>query len=174
MRPTKKTGAELESFNNKFLARIVGLKPLSVDTAESFCRRRNATVRSVKAEVDFNLKFRWCQKIVGWVEHIRRHPDTLQFVFMTTQGDEWLRERRMEAGGLGKHRSLDSGQTNTRAGPGAPNRFFSGWLEALDSRCEGQCKNASRDKALGRTHASLLYELVFLSSSTADLALEDA
>ena len=80
----------------------------------------------------------------------------------------------MEAGGLGKHRSLASGQTNTRAGPGAPHRFFSGCLEALDLGCEVQCENALRDKALGRTHASLLYELVVLKSSSADLALEDA
>ena len=77
-------------------------------------------------------------------------------------------------GGIFTGAHIFSGQTNTQAGPGAPHRVFSRWLEALDLRCEGQCENALRDKALGRTHASHLYVLIFRSSSSADLALEDA
>ena len=117
------------------------------------------------------MKLRWCQKLVSWVEHIRRHHDSLAYAFLTAQGDDWLRERRVEVGAFGVSRSLDAGETRTRAGRGAPQRFFSGWLEALDSQCNGQCTNAQRNKGLTANHANILYRIFFGSSER--LALMD-
>ena len=137
----------------------------------SFCIRRNSAVAQLKQKVGFSMRFRWCQKFVSWVEHIRRHHDSLAYAFSTAQGDDWLRERRTEVGAFGISQSLDAGETRTRSGRGVPHRFFSGWLEALDARCDGLCTNPRRDKAFTVSHANMLYSIIFVTPE--HLALMD-
>ena len=141
MRPLKQRGRELEAFSNRLISRIIGLRPMEEESKASFCIRRNSAVAQLKRKVGFSMRFRWCQKLVSWVEHIRRHHDSLAYSFSTAQGDDWLRERRAEVGAFGISRSLDAGETKKRMGRGAPHRFFSGWLEALDAQCDGLCTN---------------------------------
>ena len=74
----------------------------------------------------------------------------------------------------GRSRALESGESKTRAGAGAPNRFFSKWLETLDVHCEGRCENPLRDKRKTQYHGELLLQFVFGDGSLGRLALADS
>ena len=171
LRPVKTLGNQLDTFNNRILSRIIALKPRSDDSAESFCVHRNHVIKQLKEECSFSMRSRWCMKVVGWVEHIRRHQGCTSFCFLISQGDDWLRERRREAGGLGRMRTLESGETRTRMGAGHPNRFATIWLEQLDMLCGGVCENPQRQKSVTKQHAEDLYSLIFEERSLARLAL---
>ena len=125
---------------------------------------------TAKAAAKISIRKRWCMRLIAWLEHIRRHPDSPSFALLLAQDDGWLRERRREVGSFGNSRTAEAGKTQTRAGPGFPIRFFSNWLEALDS--QGVIVNPSRSKDITKAGAERLYKIVF-DVQVSPLAIQD-
>ena len=73
-------------------------------------------------------------------------------------------------GGLGASRSIFAGATRTRSGPGFPLRFFSKWLEELDS--QDRIENPRKAKVVTQKHADHLFLIIFETRENA-LALLD-
>ena len=106
LRPSKQHGQQLEAYFNKFVARILKMRPEANESQASFCIRRNHRISAVKTSAKINIKRRWCTKLISWIEHLRRHPECPQSCFLDVQDDFWLRERRALVGGLGASRSI--------------------------------------------------------------------
>ena len=159
IRPCRKSGNELEAYFNKFVGWIVKIPPRDDDTAAAFCIRRNRVIGKLKRECNLDVRFRWCLRVVTWLEHLFRHTDDLPFLFLLFQDAEWLRSMRQQTGSFNASRSIDGGATGTRAGLGAPNRFCDGWYEPLAAL--GCFENPGRSKAKSKASANLLFSQIF-------------
>ena len=87
------------------------------------------------------------------------------------QDDAWLRKARAQVGKFGMSRSIEGGETATRAGPGFPIRFFQKWFEILSSQEDG-FSNSQRSKPISKLNAERLYRLIFVRNRIS-IALED-
>ena len=172
LKPSATTADHLEARFNKLCHLIVGLQPVSDDTAASFCTRRNRNLTYLKLEARVDVRFRFAYKVVTWLEHLTRHKDLPAYSFLISQTDEWLREKRYAAGSFGKSRNADAGATNTRTHPGFLVRWGSGWLEAMTSRAGGW-ENARKSKATSKERAQLLVDLLLRKPRRGRLALDD-
>ena len=172
MRQSKAYGNALDSYNNKFVFRILGLRPTGQESKESFCVRRNHAVRQAKIEAKLDIRRRWMYKICTWIEHLRRHDDSIAHTCLMAQGDAWLRDRRRAVGKCGKSRSEHSGETATRSGAGPVHRFASGWLEYMDATLAEGLRNPSKCKNASRTHSEHLHEFIFNGEQS--FAIQDA
>ena len=70
----------------------------------------------------------------------KRHPDLPAAVLLSVQDDLWVQTMRSS-----RSRSLLSGATGTRSGPGKPARWAERWVEAL--KVAHGTDNPKRDKA---------------------------
>ena len=172
MRPTVTCADKLDAFVNKFNRYIVGLRPSVGQTVESFCRDWNRAVTRLRDEVGFDMRFRWSLKLATWVEHLHRHHDHPGYSFLQCQTDDWLRERRRDVGRFSVLRNEDAGATQTRAGPGFPNRWGSCWL-ALVGDTEQGWNNASRAKTESKRRETIIQNKM-LVRTTRNLALANA
>ena len=125
-RPVSAAAAALEAAFNRILFRIVAVKPESDETPARFCKRRNSMIAELKRDHGLCVRTRWALRLISWVEHMYRHPETFAFQLVITQDDEWLRMQRASVGS-----SIFAGFTRTRAGPGCPLRWGTNWLEAV-------------------------------------------
>ena len=121
--------------------------------------RRNLLASGLKRRVGAEVRRRWAYKVVTWIEHLRRYPDSIGCQFLGIQDDNWLRSQRLRVGMFGASRTLDAGETRTRSGAGYPIRFCANWLDKL-SENEGLC-NPERSKSVSRANADALFELIF-------------
>ena len=93
------------------------------------------------------------------------------FELLKSQDDEWLRPQRVSVGRFWKNRTIDAGETGTRATSGAPLRWAAGWVERLgdvvweDFGGARGWDNAARSKTFTRAKAQFLRNLVFVGSS---------
>ena len=62
---------------------------------------------------------------------------------------------RYLVGHSGTSRTLKSGETGTRSGPGFPMRWASGWVAKIGER-EGGWENARKDKGVSKERALFL------------------
>ena len=154
LRPSKKTGSQLEGFHNRFVCRILGVDKLAEEDLATFVRRRNSLVSSFKRENKIDIRARWALKLVTWVEHVFRHRERPAFSLLACQNDDWLRTQRALAGNMSGNRGLDAGATSTRSGRGAPIRWGSHWIEFIQ-QLHGW-GNLSRDKQQSCLRASSL------------------
>ena len=171
MRPNTRNGQLLEADFNVFVRRICAFRPLPGESQATFCSRRNHLASILKREVGAEVRRRWAYKVVTWVEHLRRHPESLGCTFLEIQDDSWLRSQRLKVGKFGGSRSLESGETATRAAAGYPIRFASKWLEALSA--DGGLTNPERSKTLSKANAHRLFEFCFACRTSAPLSVMD-
>ena len=165
IRPCKSNLDALEASSNKLLRSIVGARPSSDDSPETFCIRRNKLISTLKEECSFGIRKRFCYKIVTWVEHLWRHKESHLYKLLYIHDDCWLRTMRVLVNPSCAHGFYESGATRTRSGPGAPLRWGAGWLERLSAGGGGwenpsKCKRSSWDKA------NALYAMIFDGSSS--------
>ena len=151
LRPCRQHGDSLEAYFNKFVRWIVHLPPRHDENAHDFCVRRNRAICKLKKEARVDVRFRWCLRVVTWMEHLFRHPDSCGFLCLEVQDSAWLRSRREHMGGTGAR--------GTRSGPGCPARFTDSWFEPL--KRSGCFDNLTRSQKQSKESANLLYTLVF-------------
>ena len=72
---------------------------------------------------------------------------------------------------MGGSRTEEAGETGTRAGPGAPNRWGQRWLEFIQESDLGWA-NPDRLRSASKSRAKLLREN-FLTRPSCRLAIED-
>ena len=136
------------------------------DSAAAFCARRNSEVSKRKQRAGLELRKRWALKLVTWVEHLHRHPSHPGMAMLNSQSDEWLRERRHEAGHFNSARTVHAGETRTRSGAGTPNRWCSRWLETIAFSEDGW-PNPQKNKRFSEQKANFLF-LHFIMASQPD------
>ena len=122
-------------------------------------------------EVGAEVRRRWAYKVVTWIEHLRRHPDTVGCRFSEIQNDEWLRSQRLSVGMFGISRSLEAGETRTRSGAGYPIRSGANWLEALSK--DGGLRNPERSKSVSKANADILFQFMFARKTSTSLSVMD-
>ena len=159
IRPCRTTGVELDAYFNKFIRRMVKLVPQPDENADTFCRRRNRTIQSVKLDNNLDVKLRLCLKITTWLEHLLRHPDSIGHKFLLIQDGLWLRTIRYLVSNTSNLAIVDAGRTGTRSGPGPPIRFLDCWFEPLFE--QGCFVNPMRCKRTSKEYAQRLYDQVF-------------
>ena len=91
------------------------------------------------------MNMEWSLSLVRWVEHLQRHPDLPADVLLSVQDDLWVQTMRFFSWTPSRPRSLLSGATGTRSGPGKPARWAERWVEAL--KVSHGTDNPERDKA---------------------------
>ena len=148
-----------------------GFRPLPNESKECFCQRRNHLASILKRGLGAEVRRRWAYKVATWIEHLRRHPESIGCRFLSIQDDAWLRSQRLQAGKFSMFRSLDGGATETRAGAGYPIRFAAMWLEALSEN--GGLSDPERYRSISKANADQLFQLVFARRSGLALRLRD-
>ena len=154
-----------------FIRRICAFRPLPNESKACFCQRRNYLASILKRELGAEVRRRWAYKVATWIEHLRRHPESIGCNFFDIQDDTWLRSQRLQAGKFSMFRSLDVGATETRAGAGYPIRFAAKWLEALSEN--GGLSNPERSKSISKANADQLFQFVFARQLAPALRLRD-
>ena len=170
IRPSLRSIQGLEASFNRHVSRIVGARPEDGQSKDSCCRARNGLIQKAKSEARIDLRFRFAYRVVSWVEHLSRHSSRPAFLLLNSQDDAWLRIRRLCVGKFGTSRSISSGETATRSGPGFPIRWASQWLDEVGC-AGGGWTNAERDSQVTKNRAHILRAL-FLTSG-GHLALQD-
>ena len=147
LRAVKTNLQALETEDNKYVGFIVGARPMPTESKEAFVIRKSREVALAKAAVGLDVKRRTCWKIVTWMEHIHRHPCQPCLDLLLCQNSNWLQSRRAEYGGR---------RTRSRANPGVPMRWETGWLQAMED-----WSNEAKDKSVTARRADQLHALIF-------------
>ena len=170
LRPSRALGDSLEKGQNKILTRIIKLHRNQSDTVEAFVINRNRAVARARDEGGVSLRERWGVRLVSWVEHVFRHPESLAFQLLHVQDDEWLQTMRILVGRSGGGFNMFGGETQTRTAGIAPQRWGEGWVDLV--RREKGWENPARSRALTKARARLVIDNFILSVSQHRLALE--
>ena len=144
------------------------LNRASTETVDGFVIRRNRAIAVARNEGGGSLRERWGLKLVSWVEHVYRHPESVACQLLQTQDDDWLRTMRILAGRTGVHHNMYAGETRTRTAGIAPQRWGENWVDFV--RWEKGWDNPARSKALTKARARLLVDNFILSTSSHRLA----
>ena len=153
-RPSKSAATHMEALHNKILQRIIGAHPLSDDTAESFCRRRNRLTADLRERANLTISKQWSLALIRWVEHVRRHGDTPVARLLNVQSDLWLDTMRALRWTVSSSSFAGMLGPGTRSGPGKPIRWSEQWLDAVESALG--LDNEERYAAVTRERAQMV------------------